>query len=616
MTANQPTKANQTDWLRQLPSSIAILDKKFHLVDASENWYHKLGLASDDTLGKDIFEILPRFSEDWKTKLRYALDGLKEIQIIDKIVTDKGATKDYIWYLNPWQDRSGKIVGVVLNVKDVTQTKELQFELARMKNLLKQKAKLAKIGSWEYDVEKGEVFLSPDVRDIFKVKNGSQISMEDAINFYEKGHSRDRIEQVIGNALKSGLPWDENLQLVSRNNEITWVNTIGRPKFKNGKCARIIGTVQDITDKTENLQVPSSASNSYEHTDYFMMAPTAMAVTNFATGEILEVNDAMTELTGYEKEELVGKTYQGFQVFTKSSSKSSTIQQLRKKGRYDSFDLETIDKKGKKLKLRIKGNLLLDSQDEQCVISTIEDVSYELNKTENLRMQLHDANEHIEKLVNFNHMVSHNLKGHATNFSLLLGFLENEENEGERKKLVSILKHGTDNLAQTIKGLREIVTIRNNYNMKREPLVLNDFIYRGERSLAGLLKQEQAKIINEIDDSLEIKAIPVYLESIITNCISNAIRFRKPNKNPLLIFSAKVEKEYTILSIEDNGIGMDLEKHGEKLFGLYETLGNQNETRGMGLYLTKYQVELMKGKIEVQSKEGEGTTFNIFFPNR
>ena len=615
MTSNLPTTDHQAEWLRRLPSSIALLDKNFQLIEASENWCTKLGLIADEIHGKTIFEILPRLSEEWTTKLEYALDGLREIQVIDKVPTKKGPTKNFIWYLNPWKNALGNIVGVALTVKDVTQNKETQLELSRVKNSLRLKGKIAKIGSWEYDVEKGEVFLSPIVRDIFKVKLSSKVSLQDAISFYEKGESRDCISLAINNAMDSGLPWDENLKLTLRNNEIVWVNTIGRPKFKDGKCTRIIGTVQDITDKTPYGDSVSVESNKFDYHDYFMMSPTATVVTDFSTGKIMEVNDALLNLTGYEKQELLEKGLRGLGVFEKLFEKYAIIQQLRKKGNYDAFDFDFINKKNKKLRLRTKGSLIIDSREEQCIIATIEDVSDQLCLTENLSMQVRDVNDNIEKLVNFNHMVSHNLKGHATNFSLLLGFLATEQRVEERKKLVSVLKHGTENLTQTIKGLREIVTIRNNYNMKKESLVLNDFIYSGERSLTGLIKQEKAKIINEIDDSLKVKAIPVYLESIITNCLSNAIRFKKMNKKPVIILSASSIKGYTVLSIEDNGIGMDLEKDGKRLFELYATLGNTNETRGMGLYLTKYQVELMKGKIEVESKKGEGTTFKILFPN-
>lgn len=93
------------------------------------------------------------------------------------------------------------------------------------------------------------------------------------------------------------------------------------------------------------------------------------------------------------------------------------------------------------------------------------------------------------------------------------------------------------------------------------------------------------------------------------------LRFKKPEKIPVIVVSSSYEEDYTVLSIEDNGIGMDLEKYGDKLFGSYQTLGDHRENIGMGLYLTKYQIELMDGKIEVESELNEGSTFKIYFKN-
>lgn len=614
---NSTTTTVNIDWIKDLPSSIALLNHDFCLVNASNHWIKNFELQNREVYGKTLFDVFPRLSEDFRTKLEYAMDGLKDIQVVDKMSYDNGEAKDFIWHFNPWIDGYGKSMGIVINVKDVTRNKELQLELNRTKNLLKEKGKIAKIGSWEYDREKDEVLLSPIVKEIFEYEGDSKINLEKAIGFYKEGKSRIRIINLIQQALENGKPWDENLQLVNKKNEVFWVNTIGRPKFKDGKCSRIIGTIQDVTEKLQTkdwIKDPADKGTLQDAT--FDLAPVGMAITDFTSGRILKINDALAKLTGYSKDELEGKLYQGFGIFKVSGRKSSVIQQLTQKGAYDVFDIDFKTKESKQIKLRLKGKLITGTNGTKKVLSVIDDVSIAKSRTENLRKQAIEANETIEKLVNFSHMVSHNLKGHTTNFSLLLNFLEKETEQKERKELISLLRNSTDNLTATTKGLREIVSIRNNYKLKKEALNLNEFIYRAEQGLTGLIKKGHAKIINEIPEKLKIKAIPVYLDSILGNCLSNAIRFRKEDKTPVVILSAKIEGKYTVLSIEDNGTGIDLEENKDKLFALGKTLSDINKTRGMGLYLAKYQIELMKGKIEVESTLGEGTIFKIFFPNK
>ena len=114
---------------------------------------------------------------------------------------------------------------------------------------------------------------------------------------------------------------------------------------------------------------------------------------------------------------------------------------------------------------------------------------------------------------------------------------------------------------------------------------------------------------------LKVKAYPSMLENVLTNCISNAIKFKKANKIPLITISNDITATHTIISISDNGIGMDLSKKGDKLFKMASSLSNDTESRGMGLYLVKHQMEIMNGKIEIVSMPDEGTTVNLLFPH-
>ncbi|MEO9892317.1 PAS domain S-box protein [Aurantibacter sp.] len=618
MINNNPISNLNLAWLEQVPSCIALLDTDFCLIDASEQWFDKFALVSSEVKGKNIFELFPRLSENWKTKLEYALDGLKDIQIIDKAEVGDGAEGNFIWYLNPWKDSDGKSIGVMVNVKDVTETKRLQMELNRTNKLLKERGSIAKIGSWEYNVEKEQVYLSPLVQEIFDIPQNSLLTLKSVINFYKKESAKRKMELAINEAINSGTPWDENLEMISKDGRPLWVNTIGRPKFKDGKCARIIGTVQDVTSKFVAIKSKKSdtkkAKNEYQQ--IFKSSPIGMAVTDYASGKFLEINEKFCSITGFNEDDLIGKSYKSFQLLSSSSDKSNMLKQLSITDMFELSGLNYTAKNGEKRKINLAGKLINNPNENKKIITSIINVSAPNRRSENLSKQVSEANKNIDKLVNFAHMISHNLKGHATNNALLLNFLEKEECEIERKKLLTILKEGNKNVTETTKGLREIVSISNNNKLKKEFLIVNDFVYRAEQRLTGLIKSENAKIINEIGDDFEVNALPAYLENILVNCLSNAIKFRKVGKTPVVVISAEKNKTHTIISIEDNGIGIDLYKNKNKLFGLYKTLGNNEDARGMGLYLTKYQVDLMKGKIEVESALGEGTTFKVYFPNK
>ena len=101
------------------------------------------------------------------------------------------------------------------------------------------------------------------------------------------------------------------------------------------------------------------------------------------------------------------------------------------------------------------------------------------------------------------------------------------------------------------------------------------------------LSTNNAKIINKVPDNLSVKVIPAYLDSIISNFLVNAIKYRSPDRDPIIELESSKEGNYTILSIKDNGLGIDLNKYGKKLFGMYKTFHDHHGARGIGLYITK-----------------------------
>ena len=126
------------------------------------------------------------------------------------------------------------------------------------------------------------------------------------------------------------------------------------------------------------------------------------------------------------------------------------------------------------------------------------------------------------------------------------------------------------------------------------------------------MKSKKVTLINEVPDSASVRAIPSYMESIIMNFITNSIKYKHPDRDPIIKITSTKNNGYIVISIKDNGIGIDLKKYGDKLFGMYKTFHKNPDAKGIGLYITKNQVEAMNGKIITCSEVDKGTTFNIY----
>ena len=131
-------------------------------------------------------------------------------------------------------------------------------------------------------------------------------------------------------------------------------------------------------------------------------------------------------------------------------------------------------------------------------------------------------------------------------------------------------------------------------------------------SVRGDLMRSTYEIQNLVDSELEIRGVHAYLDSIVLNLITNAIKYRSPNVDGVLKIWNEFREGYIVLSFQDNGLGIDLEQYGNKLFGLHKTFHGNTDSRGIGLYISKNQIEQMGGKIEVESKVDEGTVFRVF----
>ena len=244
-------------------------------------------------------------------------------------------------------------------------------------------------------------------------------------------------------------------------------------------------------------------------------------------------------------------------------------------------------------------------------IAIVEDITEKKKAEEELNQSFMLVSEQNKRLLNFSYIVSHNLRSHTSNIQLIADLLENSKSKDEQDEMITLLKKVSQSLDETMRNLNEVVNIRNNINLKIENLNLNNFIENTLSLLKPQIENKSAIVENNASDDIFIEYNRAYLESILYNFISNALRYSHPDRNPFITLS--FNKNEKSLSIKDNGIGIDLKRNKEDLFGMYKTFNNNPDAKGLGLFLTKNQIDAMGGKIETESELGIGTNFIIYF---
>jgi PAS domain S-box-containing protein len=221
------------------------------------------------------------------------------------------------------------------------------------------------------------------------------------------------------------------------------------------------------------------------------------------------------------------------------------------------------------------------------------------------------------ELMQFNYIVSHNLRSPIANIIGLTEIIKfHYENEAsETGELVNFIADSAQSIDAIIQDLNLVLSSRKPMNEKFERINLDEIIASVKNNLKKQIKDSNAIFNISVPEELShIKSIRSYIQSIFYNLISNAIKYKKDEVEPVISISASKCDDTLILELEDNGLGMDLKAIGDKLFGLYKKFNFDKEGRGLGLHMTKTQIESLGGKIEVESEINKGTTFRVSIP--
>lgn len=217
------------------------------------------------------------------------------------------------------------------------------------------------------------------------------------------------------------------------------------------------------------------------------------------------------------------------------------------------------------------------------------------------------------RLFNFAHIVSHNLRSHTSNLSLLVQLIEGIDDPEEKIALIKDIKQISSSLNTTIVHLNEIVAIHTNRHQEKKPVKFQDALKIVIHGIGQMISVSKSKIESDFTAFDEIKYIPAYLESVLLNLITNAIKYKHPDRDPVIKIKTYKEGSKRFLKVSDNGRGIDMELFKDKIFGMYKTFHYNKDAVGIGLFLTKNQVESLDGSISVESEVNEGTTFTIEF---
>ncbi|WP_298323255.1 PAS domain-containing sensor histidine kinase [uncultured Dokdonia sp.] len=218
---------------------------------------------------------------------------------------------------------------------------------------------------------------------------------------------------------------------------------------------------------------------------------------------------------------------------------------------------------------------------------------------------------HNSRLYDFAHIISHNLRSQVGNLQMSAALFDTSNLSADQNELLQNFTKIGKSLDITLKHLNKIVSVHSVASKTRDSVVIDEVYKRVVAGLSQTIRENKVVMYTDFSEVEEIPYIEAYLESILQNLITNAIRYKHPDRDPEISLYTYEENGKVHLLVKDNGLGIDLEKHGEELFKIYKTFHGNDDALGLGLFLTRNEVEAMGGEINVESKVGKGSKFIV-----
>lgn len=400
---------------------------------------------------------------------------------------------------------------------------------------------------------------------------------------------------------------------ISKFGKTIWVNITVSPLWKiNETPSNHIVIIEDITKRKKSDQIIVDSQQKIES-----LINTIDGIVWECDANTLEftfVSKKVKDILGYTSEEWL-KTpdfwINHIHPEDREYTASFCMEQTKQLKNHD-FEYRMIAHDGSILWVRDIVNVIIENGKAKSLRGIIIDVTKNKETEQDLNNSFNLVTEQNKRLLNFSYIVSHNLRSHTSNISSIVDLIDSSESEEEKDEMILLLKSVSDSLNETMLNLNEIVNIQTNIGIVTEQLNLKQYLDNTLAVLSDQIDLKGIKIINSIENDIEVVYNPAYLQSVLYNLISNAVRYSHPEKHPIITIDCYKENKKTILKISDNGIGIDLTKNGHKIFGMYKKFSTHKDSRGIGLFITKNQIDAMGGSITVESEPNLGTTFKVY----
>lgn len=518
---------------------------------------------------------------------------------------------------------NGVPMSTIIEVKDMTEEKRAQQAIIESESRFRTMADNAPVIIWVADIWGQYVYVNRQWTDF------TGLSYEESISAGWQGVIEEsdaaRYERIFKEAVSEAKPFKLEMQLLRHDGQMRWVVNTGMPRYNlDNEFQGHIGSIIDITEiKEAERKVKQNAELLQK---LFLEVPALVALLRAPDLQYVLANPSFRKF--YHGRPLVGKL--AAEVHSDNSDEAflSDLKKVVETGE-PFIGNEVAIPKGSSGDGNVSNSYfnsvyqpLIDSSGkvEAVLIFAVEvtELVAARKKMTDFNDELSDKNNELLRinndLDNFVYTASHDLKSPIANIEgiviLLRDILQGKLPE-EDEQILDMAWEAINKLKETIADLAEITKVQKELQSKVEPLQFNSILEDVKKDIQTQIDEADAVI----DADFKVKDI-LYarknLRSIMYNLVSNAIKYKSPDRPAEVKIRTYMENEFVVLEVRDNGLGIKKEQQ-HKLFSMFKRLHSHVEGSGIGLYIVKRIIENNNGMITVDSELNKGTTFKVFF---
>ncbi|GAA4468234.1 hypothetical protein GCM10023093_25430 [Nemorincola caseinilytica] len=620
--------------INNLHDGVLVIDENKKILYANQMFCDIYNVSEHPSLliGMDVYQSIASRMPFYKDPQRF-YDRTVEVLTRQEIVLNE-----------EWEMVNGKIIGrdhipltlgkdnkgCIWKFRDITVQKNTEKQLADLRNFYEQILNQIAADIVVFDDELRYLFINPTAiknkelrewmigktdEDYCRVRNRS----------FELVERRRRIfDEAI--ATRHNVEWEE--MLVNKDGEPEYHLRNHYPVFdEQGKHVMSIGYGLNITDRVKAQQELQTSRDTFASA--FNDSGIGMALLSHE-GMWLDANSVLCEITGYTKEELQRLSLKDITHPEDVNTYREQVERmLRREISTYNGEKRLVSKRGATLLVSFTLSLVRtnDGLPKFFIVQVIDitgkkEMELELRKkNEELELARQNLLNKVNQLEDLSHIIAHNLRGPAGNIKMLSETLleqQTQRNNGEpaqdevftQDEALLLIHDSSMSLMDSLSTLMQITQIKLNKEIPKDDCdvvaIVNDIC----NQLQSAILEKQAVVRIKLDVT-RVQYPKAYLENILYNLISNALKYTISGLVPEIDITTEMQDGHVCIVVRDNGLGIDMDKYGDRLFKLNQVFHQGFESKGIGLYITRTTVESLGGKIEVKSAPNEGSEFIV-----